>query len=227
MSDDKYARYGAAAGILSVILLFVGFGIFGSGIPKLDAPAGDWATFYSDHADRVQFGLTLVGIGLFFYVWFLGTLRSALAAAEGGTGRLASIAFGGGLIAGGFVLVAMAAALAASFRAGSVDPTLTQALNDLSVLVAAPAAAPFTALFAATAIVGYRYRPVPAAVAGFSALAAIGQPFAFATAFTDSGPFAGDGALGLFVPFATFAIAILTLSVALYRRPVPAAAKAQ
>lgn len=227
MSNDRYARYGAATGIIAVVLLVVGFGIFTSGFPDLDAPATEWGTFYADHANRVQFGLTLVGLGLFFYIWFLGSLRSALAAAEGATGRLASVAFGGGLVGGAFLLVGMTAALAASFRAGSVDPTLTQALNDTSVLVAAPAAGPFTALFAATAIVGYRHGAVPPPVAGLSALAAIGQPFAFGTAFTDSGAFAGDGVLGLFVPFVTFAIAILVLSATLMRSPGGSPATAQ
>lgn len=224
MSNDRFARYGAATGILAVILLIVGFSVFAADIPDLDASATDWGTFYSDHANRVQFGLMLVGVGLFFYIWFLGSLRSALAAAEGGTGRLASVAYGGGLVGGAFLLVAMTAAVAASFRAGTVDPTLTQALNDVSVLVAAPAAGPFAALFAATAIVGYRHGAVPAPVAGLSALAAIGQPFAFGTVFTDSGAFAGDGVLGLWVPFVTFAVGILALSGTLVRQTTAAAA---
>jgi len=51
----------------------------------------------------------VVGIGIFFYLWFLGSLRSTLAAAEGGAGRLASVAYGAGLVGAAFFIVGLAA----------------------------------------------------------------------------------------------------------------------
>ena len=154
-------------------------------------------------------------------IWFLGSLRSAIAAAEGGTGRLASIAFGGGLVGVVSLLIALTGAGAAAFHPDQVDPTVTRALNDFGTLAAAPGAAGFTALFAATAIAGYRHGALPAPIAGFSALAAITQPLAYGVAVTDSGAFASDGVLGLVIPVITFSVAILTASVALARRPTP------
>jgi hypothetical protein len=62
--------------------------------------------------------------------------------------------------------------------------------------VSGPAAAAFTAFFAATAIAGYRYRAFPAPVAGLAALAAITQPLTFGIALTDSGPLSENGFLG-------------------------------
>jgi hypothetical protein len=219
MDNDRYASYGAATGIIAVVLILVGFFIFGSDLPSTDASAQDWGSFFTDHQNRIQLGITIVGAGLFFFIWFLGSLRSAIAAAEGGTGRLASIAFGGGLIGVVSLLIALTGAAAAAFRPDQVDPTVTRALNDFGTLAAAPGAAGFTALFAATAIAGYRHGALPAPVAGFSALAAITQPLAYGIAVTDSGAFASDGVLGLVIPVITFSLAILITSVALVRQP--------
>jgi hypothetical protein len=219
MDNDRFARYGAATGIIAVVLILIGFSIFGSGLPSTDASSQDWGSFFTDHQSRIQLGVTIVGVGLFFFIWFLGSLRSAIAAAEGGTGRLASIAFGGGLIGVVALLLAVTAAAAAAFRPDQVDPNLTRALNDFGTLAAAPGAAGFTALFAATAIAGYRHGALPAPIAGFSALAAITQPLAYGIAVTDHGAFASDGVFGLIIPVITFSLAILTASVALMRQP--------
>jgi hypothetical protein len=212
MERNRYAQYGAATGIVAVVLIAVGFFIFGTDIPDSDASARDWGNFFVDHQNRIQTGITLVGVGVFFYIWFLGSLRDALASAEGGTGRLASIAYGAGLITAAFFIVGLTAYAAAAFHPGEVDPTITRALNDFGALCAAPAAGAFTALFAATAVAGYRHGALPAPVAGLSALGAVGQPFAYATALTDSGAFAPDGFFGLWIPFITFVVAIVAIS---------------
>jgi hypothetical protein len=198
-------------------MLIVGFGLFGKDIPGSDDSAQKWASFFTDHQNRIQTGLTIVSISLFFYIWFLGSLRSAIAAAEGGTGRLASIAYAGGILGAALVAVGLLGSDAAAFRPQEVDPTVTRALNDFGILAAAPAAAGFTVLFTATAVAGYRLGALPAPVAGIAALAAIAQPLAYATALTDSGAFAPDGVLGLWVPFVTFVVAVVTLSVTLMR----------
>jgi hypothetical protein len=223
MSNDRYARYGAASGILAVILIVGSFiGLVLPNAPDLDAPGTDWAGYFTDHQSRIQVGVIVLGVGLFFFIWFLGSLRSALARAEGGEGRLASVAFAGGIVATVSLLVAATAGAVAALRPEDLDPNTTRALNDLGVAVGGPGAAGFTALFAATAIVGYRYNAVPAPVAGFSALAAITQPLAYGVAVTDSGAFAGDGFLGGFIPIITFVLAVVALSGALVRQPLPA-----
>ena len=217
--EDRNARLGALGGIVSVVALFVGFGLVAANAPKFDESAQAWSAFFNDHATRIQIGVMIVGVGVFFFIWFLGSLRSAIAAAEGGTGRLASIAFGGGLVGSAILMVTLTATAAAAFRPDQIDPSLTRALNDFGAMTAGPAAGALTALFAATAIAGYRHRFVPAWVAGFSALAAITQPLALGVVFCTSGAFAADGVLGFIVPVLTFAIAILTASWALSRAP--------
>jgi hypothetical protein len=218
METGRNAQYGAATGIVAVLLILVGFGIFSADIPELDASATEWQTFFVDHQDRIQTGLTIAGVGLFFYIWFLGSLRDAIAGAEGGTGRLASIAYGGGLISVASLVVTISGAAAAAFHPQGVDPTVTRALNDIGAVSALPAAAGLTALFAATAVAGYRHGALPAPVAGLAALAAVTQPLGFGAAVTDSGAFAPDGELALWVPLLTFVIAVLAISGTLASR---------
>jgi hypothetical protein len=218
MEEGSYSRYGAATGIIAVVLIVVGFLVFGSDIPDADAPAQQWQGFFVDHQNRIQTGMTIVGVGLFFFVWFLGSLRDAIGGAEGGGGRLASIAHGGGLVAVAALVVGVTGYLAAAFHPQGVDPNLTRAFSDFAALIAAPAAAGLTALFAAASVAGYRHGALSAPVAGISALAAIGQLFAYPTGVTDSGAFAPDGVLGLWVPFVTFVVAVVAISGTLFSR---------
>ena len=216
METDRYAQYGAATGILAAILIVVGFFVFGN-IPASDAPAGEWAAFYRDNQSQVQIGATIAGVGVFFLLWFLGSLRTAIALAEGGGGRLASIAFGGGVAVAGFFILGLTAFETAAYRPEVTAPQLTRALSDFGAIIGAPASAGFMALFGASAIAGYRHGAFPAPVAGLSALGAVCAPLAFGVAFTDSGVFAADGVLGLWVPFATAVVALIALSGSLYR----------
>jgi hypothetical protein len=216
---DRHARLGAATGFAYVILTVVAFVAFiGPDVPKLDDPAADWQAYYADHQDRIRIGIFLASIGLLFLFWFLGSLRSALAAAEGGNGRLTAVAYGAGIGFAAFFTITLAATGAAAFRPDEVDPNLTRTLNDFGILTGGPGAAALAAFFGATAIVGYRHDAVPAPVAGFAALAAITAPLGFGMVFTDSGVFAGDGVLGLLVPLVTATIGFVALSLALYRQ---------
>lgn len=208
---------------MSVILLVVGFGLFASGVPGFDASGREWGTFYADHATRIQIATVIIAVGVFFFIWFLGSLRGAIATAEGGSGRLASIAYGGGLLGAGLLLVGMAATATAAFRPEEIDPNLTRALSDFGALLGGPGASGLTALFGATAIAGYRHGALPAPIAGFSALAAITQPLTYGVVFCTTGAFAADGVLGIYVPVVTFAIAVLTASWTLYRGYTPPA----
>lgn len=221
MANDRYARYGAASGVVATVLLLVGFGIGLQDVPDLDAAAPDWSAYVADNQSQIQFGATLAAIGIFFLVWFLGSLRTALRVAEGGTGRLTSIAYAGGIVGAAALVVTLTAVEAAAFRADA-NADVVRGLFDLSVVSGAPAMGGAAALFTATAIVGYRYRPFPAFVAGFAALAAVAQPLALGAGVADSGAWSGEGALGLWLPFGTFALATIALSVALTRRPTVA-----
>jgi hypothetical protein len=162
--------------------------------------------------------MVLLTVALFFFIWFLGSLRIALKSAEGGTGRLASIAFGGGLVSATGLLILITLIGGAALRPQDTTPFVTSTINDLAVVSGAPAAAGLTALFAATAEVALRHRAFPRWIGLVLVLAAIAQPFAIGTMLTDSGVFSGDGFLGLFLPVVTFGIGILAVSGSLVQR---------
>jgi hypothetical protein len=226
MSNDRGAFEGGVAGLVFAVLVIVGFVFVVPKPPDVDSSAATFASYYVDHQDAIRAGLTIIGIGLIFFIWFLGSLRGALAAAEGGTARLASIAFGAGLIGAAVLMVGLAAGEAAAFRPGDVDPGVTRALSDVFVVSAAPAAAALTAFFAAIAMAGFRFRALPGWTAWICAIAAACQLPAFGAGVTQTGAFAGDGALGLFLPIFSFLVALVAISIALMRSPAPSVAPA-
>lgn len=211
--EDRYARYGAATGIAFVVLMVVSFIVMPEP-PALDAPVDEWTTYYADEQDAINAALVVASVALLAFVWFLGTLVSALRVASGSP-RLPTIAFGGGIVATAAFFVGITAAAVAAHRPNEVTPELTRALNDGFVLSGVPAIGGVVALFAATALVVLRTDLLPSWVGWLSAVAAIVQPLTFGALFTDSGAFAGDGALALFVPFLAALVTVLALSIVL------------
>ena len=210
MNDDRYVEYGAATGIMFVVLAIVGFVVIPSP-PNLNAPSQDWASYFLSHHDAVRTGIVLFAVGVFAFIWFLGTLTSVLRIATG-TPRLPSIAFAGGILSAAALLFGLAALAVAAYRPQGVDPLITRALNDLFVLSGVAAIPAFTAFFAATALVILRTGSFPAWLGWLLVAAAAVQPLTFGALFTKHGAFAGDGVLGLFVPLIVSLVAIFSLS---------------
>ena len=156
MRQRDWERLGAATGAVSVLLFMIGFGIFPAP-PDVDAPATEIHAFYADEQGGIQAAMVVLVAALFFFIWFLGSLRSALRTAEGGTGRVSSIAFAGGLVSAGALFTVITLIAGAAFRPEEATPEVTTAINDLAVVSGAPALAGLTALFAASAKVALRH----------------------------------------------------------------------
>jgi hypothetical protein len=214
MNDDRYVEYGAATGILFVVLAVIGFAVVIPTPPDLNAPSQEWSSYFLAHHGAVRAGIVLLAVGMFAFIWFLGTLTSVLRIATG-TPRLPSIAFAGGILGAGSLLFGLAALAVAAYRPQGVDPLITRALNDVFVLSGVAAIPAFTALFAATALVILRSGAFPGWLAWLLVAAAVVQPLTFGALFTKHGAFAGDGALGLFVPLVVSFVAIFALSALL------------
>ena len=215
MNEDRYVEYGAATGIIFVILSVIGFAVVIPNPPDLNAPATDWATYFLNHHDAVRAGLVILLVGLFFFIWFLGTLTSLLRIATG-TPRLPSIVLIGGTLGAACLLIGGTAETVAAYRPqGIADPSITESLNDVFVMAGVAAIPAFAAFFAAAAIVILRTGAFPAWLGWLLAVAAAVQPLTFGTVFTKTGAFAGDGVLGLFVPFIVSLVAIFALSALL------------
>ena len=93
----NWERYAPLTGVAAVVLWIVGTFL----IEKDDRPEGkDTAAFVAwveKNDTAIIAGAFIFGLGVVLFVWMLGSLRSVLFAAEGGTGRLATIAFGSGI----------------------------------------------------------------------------------------------------------------------------------
>jgi hypothetical protein len=214
MSEDRYAKYGAATGIVFVVLVVVGFLIVTPSPPDLDAPVDEWSSYFTDHQDAINTGVVLISVSLFFFIWFLGSLTSALRIAAGSP-RLPSIAFGGGLVFAASLFIALTSVAIAAHRPDEVSPELTRALNDGGILAGVPGIAGLLALFGATALVILRGDLLPHWLGWLSGVAAVVQLLTFGVLYTDTGAFAADGVLGLFVPFTVGILTVLALSIVL------------
>ena len=127
--DTRWERWGAFGGFLYVIGMILLFAWAGG--PPEDATTEQLLQFYQDNEFAVTWGsymlVTVGGLGL---LWFLGSLRSALRRAEGGTGRLSAIAMVAG--AGSLILLLGAAGVLVSAAFMAVDPGNVNFQFDLS-----------------------------------------------------------------------------------------------
>jgi hypothetical protein len=132
---DTWDRYAPLTGIVAVLLWIVGVVVMESiGGPGEGGPEA-YPRYYDDEGGGILGASTTFAIGTLFFLWFLGTLRAALHAAEGGVGRLAGIAFAGGLAFGVLSLATMAPDAAGAIRYWvddeTLEPAAAEALNAL------------------------------------------------------------------------------------------------
>src|SRR5438067_1314226 len=97
IADAKGRRVDAATGIVAMVLFVVGFLLPGAP-PKADDPIQKITTFFVDHRGDILASDALIALAAVFFLWWLGSLRGYLRAAEGGEGRLSAAAFAGGLL---------------------------------------------------------------------------------------------------------------------------------
>lgn len=215
--NDRHTRYGAATGIFFVLLAIVGFGVTPKP-PAADASVSEVFEYFSDKQNTLHAVQLIFGAAGFFFLWFIGTLRNSLSAAEGSEGRLATTAFGGGLIAVATLMVGFALQATATLHPLENGPELTHALFDASLIVpaiGAPAAAVF---FAANGLSILRSGYLPAWLGWLGLVTAFFNLMGISAVYTDNGVFAADGVLGFFIGFLLFLVWNLAASIVLYRR---------
>jgi len=145
--------------VLGTVLAF----IIGGETPDIEDSPQKVLQFYVDNrTDQVWAGVMLAWatVALMF---FLGTLRSTLRAAEGPVGRLSTVAFGGGIL----IVVGMLSFAGFTFTLGDVadnglTPQAAQALNALNSDFFFPLAVGVGTLMIATAISSLGSRTLPA-----------------------------------------------------------------
>jgi hypothetical protein len=152
------ARWTALAGAVYVVLFVIGTIVLFSGSPAGDATPAKVIQWYSDsgHRDRVNFGWILIGLGIFFFLWFVATMRQAVSSLDG-EGILTAVVGIGGAV---YAAVAFAAiALNSGIRTMSDDtyqhrvfPELIHAADDAGYVMHATGAAALGAMIIAISL---------------------------------------------------------------------------
>jgi len=176
---DRWERLAPLTGIVAVVLWLLAVLILETGDrPGDDASGLEMAAFFEDETGRIFLSYLLWGLGGAFFLWFLGSLRGALAAAEGGVARLSATAFAGGIATVVFALAFPAPEVAGAIRADSsgavLSPSAAEALFSMGVGFFVAAEVTSTVLLVATALVVLRTRMLPAWLAWASLVFALG-----------------------------------------------------
>jgi hypothetical protein len=123
-----WERYAPLTGVVAVVLWIIGTFL----LEKDDRPEGkDTAAFVAwveQNDTAIITGAVIFGFGVMFFVWMLGSLRASLFAAEGGVGRLSTLAFGSGIATALSMLFTVLPHAQAAFDANDTSDTSIDAL---------------------------------------------------------------------------------------------------
>jgi hypothetical protein len=138
-----WERWLPLAGVAAVVLWVTGFIVGGESPDPFEASAREWVTYVGDHDGQILASRLLTLLGVMLFISFLGTLRTALRAAEGEPGPWAAMAFGSGIALAVLLFAATTPLLAAAATSGAVEAGAAQALavSEIGLFYAAEVAA--------------------------------------------------------------------------------------
>lgn len=207
MDDKKYEKWAALAGVVFVVLAVAG-GFLAGSPPKVSDPDGKIIRFTKDNQDALRVSTYLGGLGLVFFLFFLGAVGSRLRRAGTDSGRLAATAVMGG------VATASIAAIGFSISGyGALHPLESAATFRLSTLVLGMLGFAAFVFTEATSIVIVRTKFLPAWLGWFGGLVALLWLVAAAAVSTEDDTIFAIG----FVAFLAWVLWLLVLSVMLFR----------
>jgi hypothetical protein len=156
---SKWERWAPLSGALAVPFWVVGVILVstkaeGSKGPKILAS-------YHQHSDGILLAGLLWSIGVLLFIWFLASLRSHYLAAEGGSGRLTSLAYGGGLVAATMGLLIPGPDEVGALNKDDIDASGAAVLHHLGDAFFIGAEYTLSVLFFASAILTLRHAALP------------------------------------------------------------------
>lgn len=214
MNETRWERWGAASGF-GALLVGAAAAVFERGPVRASDPVGEIAGYFADNraALRAQGLLFVIGAG--FLLWFLGSLRGFLIRAEGGAGRLSTVAFGAGVASTVITMVALAFQIGlAATPGGEVAPALVATMDAMFTV----ANLPLAVMLVAVAVVSFRTGAFPAWLGWLSLVAAAGQLVPLSGLVVDGGGLGADGWLALYVPYPLYVVWLASATTALVRR---------
>jgi hypothetical protein len=161
MAWARWERFAPLTGIVAVLLWVVGVIIESStGYSEKDAPEDILAVVQEDGNTLIAAGVVFA-FGVVFFIWFLGSLRAALSEAEGGVGRLSSIAHGSGMLAAVCLLLQVAPTVQAAVDEDDLSADAAQSLQSMGEAFFFGAELTLLAMFVAVGLLVLRSRILP------------------------------------------------------------------
>jgi len=174
MTTQRWERYAPWTGVLGVVLWVVGFLVLASpGFVAQDATPEQALAYHQTNGGPLIAGSFTFMLGTLAFVWFLGSLAGSLRSAEGGVGRVASIAFGGGLAMAVCALLLPSGGVTIALAAGTISATAADALRHLPGVFFVGVELFAAVLVGATGLVALRTAILPRWLAWVSLLLAL------------------------------------------------------
>ena len=228
VADAKGRRWDAATGVGFVVLGVVAFLLPGVP-PKADDSTTKIVNFFVDKRDELLASSAVFLVAFALFLWFLGSFRSYLRAAEGGEGRLSAAAFGGGVASTVLVLVGLCALNGIAFKAAEqgAHPTLIRAMFDFSGALFAMSGAGFAVFFGAASCSAARSGALPPVLYWLGSLVAVLNLIGLISLIAKSGFFEAGGVFAVIGPAVSF-VWVLAVSVLIFQRAgVPPVARTE
>jgi hypothetical protein len=131
MLSGSWARYAPLSGLLFVALVVVSIIVTGFDSVDSNDSTQKVVDFWTENDGEQMAGAFIGALSLVPFLWFLGSLRSALRTGEGGTGRLSAIAYAGGIVLASGAAVDASLQFAVAESAGDVPTGVTHTLSVL------------------------------------------------------------------------------------------------
>lgn len=162
---SRLERLAPLTGIVFVVLWIIGFFVAVVDSPEFLAEPQENLEYYVDEKSSIMAGVIVSVIALAFLLWFLGSVRRALAAAELGDGRVTAVSFAGGVVGVALLLAAMGSFIVPALRLDERDELSAQSatvFTDLgNILFGFAAPVGFGVMLIGVAVVGLRHTAVP------------------------------------------------------------------
>jgi hypothetical protein len=181
-NSRAWRMWGSLGGLAFVILFAIGSALIFDG-PNGDEPPAKYVAFYGDssHRDKINIGWLLAGLGVFFFLWFVASLRETVrdaTIASAGDSMLAFLVTIGGTAYGAVTLMALGEA--AGVRTMSDDtfqhqvfPGILHANDDGVYIAHATGTAALAAMIFAFSITLLATRALPRWLGWFGLIAAV------------------------------------------------------
>ena len=161
MNWARWERFAPLTGIVAVVLWILGVIIEAStDYSEKDTPEEILAVLREDANTLIAAGVVFA-FGVVFFIWFLGSLRAALYGAEGGVGRLSSIAYGSGMLAAICLLLQVAPTVQGAVDEDDLSADAAQSLQSMGEAFFLGAELTLLAMFVAIGLLILRSRVLP------------------------------------------------------------------